>query len=220
MLCAVQDEVVAILAGARLHAAQVGAGTGFGHGEAVPFLAPDTGIEVLLPLLLVPGQKDVRRSRDAGPVERIVGAAKLLFVKQPGQRIEARAADLLGQVGCVKTGLYRLGLQLFYQIHGKVAAAFDRGLMRVKFVLDEGARRRDDHCLFFGQSEIHELTPSFARHGARRFRDAGAPRGPRRWVSASPEPPARPGRPCRPSCRRAAASVRPSRPRCRPSGCG
>jgi hypothetical protein len=29
--------------------------------------------------------------------------------------------------------------------------------MRIELVFDKGARRRDDHLLFFGQSEIHAL---------------------------------------------------------------
>ena len=96
--------------GGRLHAAQVGAGAGLGHGEAIRFLAADAGKQIFLALLRRAGEQDVRGPRHAGPVQRIVGAAELLLVEQPGHRIEPGAADIGRHVGGIKPGRDRLGL--------------------------------------------------------------------------------------------------------------
>ena len=107
--------------GGRLHAAQVGAGAGLGHGEAVRLLAADAGRRGISR-----AARACRRSRmfegraDAGPVQRVVGAAELLLVEQPGQRIEAGAADILRHVGGVEAGGDRLGLELFDQLAAQV----------------------------------------------------------------------------------------------------
>ena len=159
MLGAVQHPVVAVLPRAGLHAAQVRPGAGFGHRQAIPGLAPDAGHQILLALFGIARQQDVRRPRHAGPVQGIVGPAQFLFVKQPGQRIEPRAAHLGRHVGGVKPGRHRLRLDLADQLHRQMAGALDHLLMRIKLVLDKGARRVDDHLLFFGQSEIHLIFP-------------------------------------------------------------
>jgi hypothetical protein len=72
----------------------------------------DAGQQVAVALLALAGQKDVRRPADGGPVQRVVRLAEFLFVKKPGQRIEARPPDLDRHVGGVKTGRHRLGLDL------------------------------------------------------------------------------------------------------------
>src|SRR5690606_9906340 len=72
MLGAVEDPVVAVLTRGGLHAAQIRPRAGLGHGEAVPGLAADAGVEILLLLLVRTGKQDVRRPRHAGPVQRIV----------------------------------------------------------------------------------------------------------------------------------------------------
>ena len=102
--------------GGRLHAAQVGAGAGLGHGQAVRLLAADAGKQVLLALLRRAGEQDVRGPRHAGPVQRVVGAAELLLVEQPGHRIEPGAADLGRHVGGIEPGGDRLGLELVDQL--------------------------------------------------------------------------------------------------------
>jgi hypothetical protein len=159
MLGAVQHPVIPVLPRAGLHAAQVGPRARFRHGKAIPFLAPDAGIEVFLPLLLGPCQQDVRRPRDAGPVQGVVGLAQFLFIEKPGQGIEARAPHLGRHVGGIEARLHGLGLNLLDQVHAQVACAFHLHLMGVKLVLDEAARRLDDHLLFFGQAELHGGLP-------------------------------------------------------------
>ena len=161
MLGAVQHPVIAVLNGGRLHAAQVGARAGLGHGEAVRLLAADAGEQILLALLGRARQQDVRRPRHAGPVQRIVRPAELLLVEQPSHRIEPGAADIGRHVGGIEPCLDRLGLQLGDQLGPEHAGALDLLLMRIKLVLDKGARRLDDQLLLFGQAEIHGAQPFF-----------------------------------------------------------
>ena len=169
MLGAVQHPVVAVLHGGRLHAAQVGAGARLGHRQAVPFLAADAGEQVFFALLRRAGEQDVGGPRHAGPVQRVVGAAELLLVEQPGHRIEPGAADIGRHVGGVEPGLDRLGLDLLDQLAAQHAGALDLALMRVKLVLDEGPRRLDDELLLFRQAEIHGLSPSSSFFGFSAF---------------------------------------------------
>ena len=88
-------------------------------------------------------------------MQRVIGLAELLLIEDPGQRIEAGAADFGRHVGGIEAGFDRLGLELLAQILAQLAGALDLGLMRIKLVLDEIARGLDDHPLFFGQGEIH-----------------------------------------------------------------
>ena len=90
------------------HGPHVGAGARLGHRQAVDLLAAHAGVEVLLALRLGPGEQDVRGSRDAGVVQRVVGLAELLLVEHPRHRVEAGPADLLGHVGGVEPGGQRL----------------------------------------------------------------------------------------------------------------
>jgi hypothetical protein len=159
MLGAVEHPVSAVLLCARLHAAQIGARTGFGHGQAIPFLAGHARLEITGALLGRARTENIGRARHAGPVQRVIGAAEFLFVEQPGRRIEAGAAKFFGNVGGVETGCDRFGLDLSDQVHVEMAGALDHSLMRIELVLDEGARGLDDHLLFLGQSEVHCLTP-------------------------------------------------------------
>ena len=165
MLGAVEHPVAAILDGRRLHAAQVGAGAGLGHGQAIRLLAADAREQIFLALLGRAGEQDVRRPRHAGPVQRIVGAAELLFVEQPGRRIQPGAADIGRHVGGIEPGGDRLGLELLDKLAAQMTAALHLLLMRVELVLDEGARRLDDQALLVGKAEIHRsallLPPDF-----------------------------------------------------------
>ena len=101
--------------GGRLHAAQIGAGARLGHGEAIRFLAANAGKQIFFALLRRAGEQDVRGPRHAGPVQRVVGAAELLLVEQPGHRIEPGAADIGRHVGGIEPGFDRLGLDLLDQ---------------------------------------------------------------------------------------------------------
>ena len=161
MLGAVEHPVVAVLDGGRLHAAQIGAGARLGHGEAVRFLAANAGEQIFFALLRRAGEQDVRGPRHAGPVQRVVGAAELLLVEQPGHRIEPGAADIGRHVGGIEPGFDRLGLELLDQVAAQHAGALDLLLMRIELVLDEGARRLDDQPLFFRKAEIHGAQPFF-----------------------------------------------------------
>ena len=161
MLGAVQHPVVAVLHGGRLHAAQVRTRAGFGHGEAVGLLAANAGKQIFVALLGRTGEQDVRRTRHAGPVQRVVGLAELLLVEQPGHRIEPGAADIGRHVGRIEPGLDRLGFQLVDEFGPEHAGALDLLLMRVKLVLDKRARRLDDQLLLFRQAEIHGCQPFF-----------------------------------------------------------
>jgi hypothetical protein len=156
VLGAVQHPVIAVLHRRCLHAAQVRARARLGHRHAVDLLAAHARISVAFALLLVAGHQDVRWPCHAVPVQRVVGAAKLLFVEHPGQRIEPCTAHFFGHVGGIKPGLDGLCLQLFIQLAAQLAGALDFRLVGVQLVLDERARRVDDHLLFFGEVEVHE----------------------------------------------------------------
>ncbi len=156
MLGAVDDEIIAVLHGEAFHAAHVGARARLGHGKAIRFLAAHGGEEIFLALLALAGHQDIGRPRHAVPMQRVVGAAQLLLIEDPGQRIETGAAGFGRHVGGIEAGCDRLGLDLLAQIRAQHAGVFDLGFMRIELVLDEIARRLDDHVLFFGESEIHE----------------------------------------------------------------
>src|SRR5690606_27484659 len=160
MLGAVEHPVATVVHGARLHAAQVGAGARRGHGEAVGFFAAEAGEQILLALLRRPGEQDVGRARHAGPVQRIVGAAELLLVEEPCRRIEPRPADIGRHVGGVEARFDRLRFQLVHEFGPQHAGALDLLFVRIEFVLDEGAGGLDDELLFFREAEIHLINPS------------------------------------------------------------
>ena len=66
----------------------------------------------------VPASRMFEGRADAGPVQRVVGAAELLLVEQPGHRIEAGAADIGRHVGGIEPGVDRLGLELLDAARG------------------------------------------------------------------------------------------------------
>ena len=49
-------------------------------------------------------------------MQRVVGAAELALVEDPGERVEPGAADLGGHVGGVEAGVDRLALALVTQL--------------------------------------------------------------------------------------------------------
>src|SRR5262249_34318210 len=126
-----------------------------GHGEAVGLLAAHRGEEILLALLAFAGHQYVGRPGHAIPVQRIVGAAELALIHDPGLGIEPGAARFRRHVGSIEAGCDRLCLELLIKVLAQFAGAFDLRLMREELVLDEIARRLDDHALFFCESEIH-----------------------------------------------------------------
>ena len=81
-------------------------------------------------------------------MQRIIGAAQFLFVKEPGQGIETGAADLFRHVRRIKARFYCLFLNILDELHAQMAGALHLGLMRVKLVFDEGSGGLDDHLLF------------------------------------------------------------------------
>ena len=166
MLGAVQHPVIAILLRRRLHAAQVGARARLGHGEAVPGFAAQAGFEIFFALLRRAGAKDVGGPGDAGPVKRVIGAAKLLFVEEPCQRIETAATKLLRDVGGIQPRGDRLFLKFAHQIGIEMSAALDLGLMWIEFVLDESTGGLDHHALLLGEAEIHHRVPMLAGGGS------------------------------------------------------
>ncbi len=190
VLGAVQHPVPALGARVGLHAAKVRPRARFGHGEAVPCLAPDAGREVARALVGRAGEQDVRGARDAGPVQGIVRPAKLAFVEKPAQRIEARAPHLGGHVGGIEARGHRLGLDLADEVGAQMAGAFDLGLVRIEFRFHEGSGRLHDHALFVAQSEVHLALMD------RRCRSCHRRQAPGQRSSA--RPPRRGRRPCRP----------------------
>ena len=88
-------------------------------------------------------------------MQRIIGAAELLLVENPGEGIEARTTHFGGHVGGIESGFDGLGLDLVAQVVAQNARFLDLGLVGVKLVLDEVTRRLDDHLLFVGEIEIH-----------------------------------------------------------------
>ena len=91
-------------------------------------------------------------------MQRVIGAAQLLFVENPGQRIEAGAAGFGRHVGGIEAGCNGLGLDLFAKLRAQHTRVLDLDFMGIELVDDEIARRLDDHVLFFGELEIHGVT--------------------------------------------------------------
>ena len=125
-------------------------------------------MQVSFSLLALAGKQDVRRPPDAGVVQRVAGASKLLFVQNPGDGIQSRPADVHRHVCGVQTGLDGFRLQLEVQILAQRAGLFDFLLVRVQLVDHELPRRFDDHLLFIAERKIHDESPFAYR--ARRAR--------------------------------------------------
>ena len=88
-------------------------------------------------------------------MQRIVGAAQLAFVKQPGERIKARPAHFRRHVGGVKPRLDSLGLDGIAQLRAQHARGFHFRFMRIQLVHHEIARGLNNELLLFRQREIH-----------------------------------------------------------------
>jgi len=96
MLRAVDDEVLAGCDRRGFHAAQIGTGTGFGHGETFGPVAAHRGEKIALPLFAGARQKDVGRPAHAGVVQRVVGAPEFLLVQNPGHGVDSGAPTSTG----------------------------------------------------------------------------------------------------------------------------
>ena len=155
MLRTVDDEVVAVRARRALHATHVGTDARLRHGHAVRTLAAYSRQQIALALLAFAGHQNVRGARHARPMQRIVGAAQLAFVKQPGERIKARPAHFRRHVGGVKPRLDSLGLDGIAQLRAQHARGFHFRFMRVQLVHHEIARGLNNELLLFRQREIH-----------------------------------------------------------------
>ena len=155
MLRAVDDEVVALRTRRALHATHVGTNTRLRHRHAVGTFATHGRQQITFALLALAGHQDVRRARHARPMQRVVGAAQLAFVKQPGERIEARTTHFRRHVGGVKPGLDGLGLDGIAQLRAQHARGFYFRFMGVELIDHEIARGLDDELLLFRQREIH-----------------------------------------------------------------
>jgi hypothetical protein len=147
----VDDEIVAGRHGRGLHAAQVRARTGLGHGEALRAIAAHGGQQIAFALFAFAGEQDVRRSADASVVKRVARLAELLLVEHPGDGIEAGAADVGGHVGRVQAGIDRHGLESAMQFLREDARLLDFAFVRIQFFLHELARRADDQLLLIRQ---------------------------------------------------------------------
>src|SRR5262249_29465588 len=97
VLGAVDDPIAAVAPRMALHAADVGAGIGLGHGERVDLLAGDGRGQIALALLGVAGAKDVG---GAAPPDREGhrGAPELAFEEGEGQVVKPAAAERLRDV--------------------------------------------------------------------------------------------------------------------------
>src|SRR5262245_14191558 len=155
MLGAIDDKIFSILAREAFHAAHVRSGSRLGHGKTVGTLSTHRGEEISFTLLTFAGHENVGRTRDAIPVERIVGATEFSFVQNPGQSIEPGAADFGRHVGGIEARRDRLMLQFLAQILAQHAGALDLRLMREQLRFDEGASRLHNHLLLFAQGKVH-----------------------------------------------------------------
>ncbi len=154
MLGAVDDPVVAVLAGKALHAAHVGAGIRLGHGERVELVALDRRQQVSFALLVVAGHQDARRAAEEdGEAHR--AAAELAFDQREGRMVETGAAHLFGEIAAEEADFLALAGNILAQFGRHDTRALDLVLIRIDFGLDEAADRVDDHLLFIGQCEIH-----------------------------------------------------------------
>ena len=101
-LGAVDDPLVALLGGGRLHPRDVGAGVGLGEAEAGELRRLGEHAQVLLLDLVAAAEGDRRRGEAVGGERGAdAGAApsELLLDQTARQVVEARAAVLLGRVG-------------------------------------------------------------------------------------------------------------------------
>ena len=155
VLGAVDDEVIALLYRARLHAAQIGTGLRLGHGQALDTLAPHGRQQVALALLTPARQQDVGRPPDTAVLQGVACVAQLFLVQHPADAIQSAAADLGGHVGRVQAGGECLGLELLAQLLAQYPAFLHLALVRHQLLAHECARRRDDQLLFLAQRKIH-----------------------------------------------------------------
>src|SRR5262245_48468815 len=153
MLAAVDDVVVAVLAGAGLDAHGVGAGVGLGEGESLLALALHRRDQIHVALVADAGVEDLRGAAD--PADQAVGRLAELAVHEGGrQKIEPAAAGLGRHVGGVEPLLQRALLDLLAEIERHLAEPLGLALVRKDFLLHELAHGVDEHALLFGRREI------------------------------------------------------------------
>ena len=158
MLGAVDDPVVAIGFGKTFHAAHVGTGVRLGHGKRIEFLALDGRDQVFLALLVVAGHENAGgAAKKHGQAHR--APAKLALDERKGLVIEPGATHFLRHVAGEEAEILALLRNLLAELLRHDAGAFHLVLMRIDLGLDEAANGIDDHLLFFGQCEIHDVFP-------------------------------------------------------------
>jgi hypothetical protein len=158
MLCAVQQPVAAHAAGAAFHAAHVGAGAGFGHGQRIHFFAAYGGQQIALFLLVVGGAEDVGGTAPEY-AERHAGAAEFAFQQREGGVVQAAAAVFGGDVGGVEAQGQDLATDFFAKLRGDLTGALYVGLEFVQLGFHEIADGVHDHLLLVGKAEIHPYKP-------------------------------------------------------------
>jgi hypothetical protein len=146
--------VAAVALGARLHRAEVRAGVGLGHGQALHALAADRRQEIALDLRTLAGAQDV-----GGPRHRILqghrGAAELALHEGEGDMVEPAAAELLRHVGGVEAGREGALVDLLDELRADLVGAFDLFLIGHELGVDELPHAVDQQLLLRCQAELH-----------------------------------------------------------------
>ncbi len=154
VLGAVDDPIPAVAPCEALHATNVGARVGLGHGQRIHLLAPHAGQEIALALLGIAGAKNVRRSPPPAR-QGHGGAAEFPLEQREAHVVEATAAMLLGYIGRVEAEVANLAADVVADFSRQLAGALDLGLERIELRLDEAADHVDDHLLLVAETEIH-----------------------------------------------------------------
>jgi hypothetical protein len=92
-------------------------------------------------------------------MQRVIGAAELLLVEHPRDRVQSRAPHLHRHIRGIQSGLDRLGFQFTVQVVAQYTGLLHFLFVRIQFVLHEFTGRLDDQLLFIVEREIHCCSP-------------------------------------------------------------
>ena len=145
---------IGIRFGGACHRANVGAGAGFGHGEAVNFFSTDARIQIFFPLRPHARLKDVAGPPD-GILQRHVGAPQFPVEQTHRQSIQPAAAQLRRHVGGVKPDFPRArdnppAQRLTYRV-----GFFHFFFVGIQLLFDKTPGGVHQHLLFFGGGKVH-----------------------------------------------------------------
>ena len=154
VLGAVQHPVAAVAPRRGAHAAHIRSGVRFGHGQRVHLLAANGRRQIAFHLIALAGHQDVLRAAEE-MCQRHRAAAELALEKRKLKIVETAATDRFRKIRGIEPHFHDLVLDGVAHLQRHMAELLDLVLERIDFRFDETPDRRDDHFLFFGQSELH-----------------------------------------------------------------